>query len=190
MPPNQHHSPISQMQHYYYTTDEEDDDNDSDLDNNNDYTKGEPNVDKRILFYDSRRWETLNRVFLLVVCATRLFVDPLYFYALSISDTCMCLFIDGWFVITVTVIRCMTDALHLWNMWCQFSSVAKKRSSPYFGSSTTTVSRVLHYIKANGGFFFDLFVILPLPQVLVFIFLLIKQLAFVIIIVIIFELYC
>ena len=110
-----------------------------------------------------------NRVFLLV-CATGLFVDPLFFYALSISDTCMCLFVDGWFAVTVTVLRCMTDALHVWNMWLQFKM--NKLSYAVGGNEPSTVHNnksartvALRYLKAKKGFFFDLFVILPLPQV-------------------------
>ncbi|KAG2682030.1 hypothetical protein I3760_11G171600 [Carya illinoinensis] len=108
-----------------------------------------------------------NRVFLLV-CATGLFVDPLFFYALSISDTCMCLFIDGWFAITVTVLRCMTDALHVWNMWLQLKMAERSFSaggmSGLLRPDTTPRSVALRYLKAKKGFFFDLFVILPLPQ--------------------------
>ncbi|GMN63122.1 hypothetical protein TIFTF001_032189, partial [Ficus carica] len=74
-----------------------------------------------------------NRVFLLV-CATGLFVDPLFFYALSISDTCTCLFVDGWFAVTVTVLRCMTDALHVWNMWLQLKMA--KQSFTTVGAAT------------------------------------------------------
>ncbi|PON55869.1 cAMP-dependent protein kinase regulatory subunit [Parasponia andersonii] len=117
-----------------------------------------------------------NRVFLLV-CATGLFVDPLFFYALSVSDTCMCLFVDGWFAVTVTVLRCMTDALHVWNMWLQLKMA--KRSFAMVGAvdgtggaaaatglrdATTARSVALRYSKAKRGFLFDLFVILPLPQ--------------------------
>lgn len=110
-----------------------------------------------------------NQVFLLV-CATGLFVDPLFFYALSISEACMCLFVDGWFAITVTVLRSMTDALHLWNMWLQFkinkrphAVNADERSRPYDISSRSVAMR---YLFAKKGFFLDLFVILPIPQVL------------------------
>ncbi|GMN23495.1 hypothetical protein TIFTF001_040467 [Ficus carica] len=115
-----------------------------------------------------------NRVFLFV-CATGLFVDPLFFYALSISDTCTCLFVDGWFAVTVTVLRCMTDALHVWNMWLQLKMA--KRSFTAVGMATavdrsaaawtTSRSVALRYLKAKRGFLFDLFVILPLPQVLI-----------------------
>lgn len=107
-----------------------------------------------------------NRVFLLV-CATGLFVDPLFFYALSISDTCTCLFVDGWFAITVTALRCMTDALHVWNMWLQMK-MAERSFGMGAGSGlrdTTRRSVALRYLKTKRGFFFDLFVILPIPQV-------------------------
>ncbi|KAJ8534475.1 hypothetical protein K7X08_016203 [Anisodus acutangulus] len=96
-----------------------------------------------------------NRVFLLV-CAIGLFVDPLFFYAISISESCMCLFVDGWFAVTVTVLRCMADGLHVWNMWLQFKMMINRRRS-------------MPYLKANKGFFFDLFVILPLPQLVMWV---------------------
>ncbi|XP_039040956.1 cyclic nucleotide-gated ion channel 4-like isoform X2 [Hibiscus syriacus] len=121
-----------------------------------------------------------NRVFLLV-CATGLFMDPLFFYTLSVSDTCMCLFVDGWFAITVTALRCMTDALHVWNMCLQLKMVKRssydkrsgseseeerdgrrERSSRPRGANARHVA--FKYLKATKGFFFDLFVILPLPQ--------------------------
>ncbi|XP_031388587.1 cyclic nucleotide-gated ion channel 4 [Punica granatum] len=123
-----------------------------------------------------------NRVFLLV-CATGLFVDPLFFYALSVSDTCMCLFVDGWFAITVTVLRCMTDALHVWNMWLQlkmtkrcghsFSSFMAKEAGggddAAKGGGMAARAVALQYLKAKKGFFFDLFVILPIPQVVLWV---------------------
>ncbi|KAL5986813.1 hypothetical protein ACLOJK_015147 [Asimina triloba] len=119
-----------------------------------------------------------NRVFLLV-CATGLAVDPLFFYALSISDTCMCLFLDGWFAITVTALRCMTDALHLCNMWLQLKvphEAAMRRphaasegplqhhhsSAGRTSSSSGTAFRLW---GSKRVFFFNLFVILPVPQV-------------------------
>ncbi|XP_045828862.1 cyclic nucleotide-gated ion channel 4-like [Trifolium pratense] len=124
----------------------------------------------RVILDPRGKWvEVWNRIFLLV-CATGLFVDPLFFYTLSISDTCMCLFIDGWLLVTVTVIRCITDALHLWNIWLQF--YIEKRSSFGFVHRTTrprTSSHVFPYFKFNKGVFFDIFVILPLPQIVLWV---------------------
>ncbi|XP_052733565.1 cyclic nucleotide-gated ion channel 4 isoform X3 [Vigna angularis] len=106
-----------------------------------------------------------NRVFLLV-CGAGLFVDPLFFYALSVSDSCMCVFVDGWLAVTVTVLRCMTDALHLWNM-----VIRMKMAKRAFGLGAAAGLRdtrpgtvALGYLKSRTGFVFDLFVILPLPQ--------------------------
>ena len=111
-----------------------------------------------------------NRVFHLV-CATSLFVDPLFFYTLSISDTCMCVFVDGWFAVTVTILRCMTDAFQVWNILLQlkmnnltYAAVCDREPSTVQNmKSARTVA--LRHLKEKNGFFLDLFVILPLPQV-------------------------
>ncbi|XP_068312120.1 cyclic nucleotide-gated ion channel 4-like [Pyrus communis] len=118
-----------------------------------------------------------NRVFLLV-CATGLIIDPLFFYALSISQSCMCLFVDGRFAITVTVLRCMTDVLHLWNMWLQLKMAKRYSFTAMVGGDggganglrdTSPRSVALKYLKSKKGFFFDLFVIIPIPQIILWV---------------------
>lgn len=166
--------------------DEDDDDNEEEDDNNNEEQEEEESSarvattrratcsrDKlwflgKVLDPRASRIQEWNQVFLLV-CATGLFVDPLFFYALSISEACMCLYVDAYFAITITVLRCMTDSLHVWNMWLQLkinkhphAVNADERSRPHDTSSRTVAMR---YLKARKGFFFDLFVILPIPQV-------------------------
>ncbi|CAI0375844.1 unnamed protein product [Linum tenue] len=98
-----------------------------------------------------------NRIYLLA-CAMGLFVDPLFFYALSVSDAYMCLFVDGWFALTVTALRCMNDLLHLFNLFLRFTA-ANHRSTP--GRR--------YYLKDKKGFFLDLFVILPIPQIVLWV---------------------
>ncbi|XP_073025775.1 cyclic nucleotide-gated ion channel 4-like [Primulina eburnea] len=124
---------------------------------------------------DSRaRWvREWNKIFLLV-SAAGLFVDPLFFYALSVSENCMCLFVDGWFAVTVTVIRTTTDALHLWNMWLQLKMNRRTTGvSPESWlrdvDSTTTRSIESKYLKVKTGFFLDLLVVIPLPQILMWV---------------------
>lgn len=122
-----------------------------------------------------REW---NRVFLLV-CAAGLFVDPLFLYTLSISESWTCVFIDGWLAITVTVLRCMADALHLWNIWLQLKTATRSSFSGSSGGDVTAENRglrdttpravALRYFKSKKGFFFDLFVILPIPQVVLWV---------------------
>ncbi|WZY75852.1 hypothetical protein YC2023_022236 [Brassica napus] len=124
----------------------------------------------RILDPRSKLVQEWNRVFLLV-CATGLFVDPLFLYTLSVNDACMCLLVDGWLALTVTALRSMTDLLHLWNILIQFKIA---RWWPYRGGDSdgdinkgdgtrVRMRGAPPYVKKNG-FFFDLFVILPLPQ--------------------------
>ncbi|KAK3040311.1 hypothetical protein RJ639_028226 [Escallonia herrerae] len=129
----------------------------------------------RVLDPKATRVREWNRVFLLV-CATGLFVDPLFFYALSISEPRMCLFVDGWFAITVTVLRCATDALLAWNMRLQLKMNKLQPHGVGGGGSEVERSRpphnravALRYLKAKKGFLLDLFVILPVPQVVLWI---------------------
>ncbi|RDX64884.1 Cyclic nucleotide-gated ion channel 4, partial [Mucuna pruriens] len=182
-----HHSDSRVSHMHYFSTDEEEEeeeeeeDDDTDLDDDFHNVSGaeedpkNPDIGsggfRRVLLDPKAKWvQEWNRVFLLV-CATGLFVDPLFFYALSISDTCMCLFVDGWLVITVTVLRCMTDALHFWNMWLQFNMAKRSLFLTRDRDSNTTThgNFPLHYLKAKRGFFFDLFVILPIPQIVLWV---------------------
>ncbi|XP_072951898.1 cyclic nucleotide-gated ion channel 4-like [Typha angustifolia] len=126
------------------------------------------------------RWvQEWNRTFLLV-CAAGLVVDPLFFYALSISGAQMCLFVDGWFAVTVTVLRCMTDAVHVWNMWVRLKTAYRNRRSSTMSHACEEVvegvismmsSRevALEYLTSTKGFFFDLFIIFPVPQVVLWV---------------------
>ncbi|XP_057528434.1 cyclic nucleotide-gated ion channel 4 [Amaranthus tricolor] len=109
-----------------------------------------------------------NRIFLLV-CVTGLFVDPLFFYALSISEAYICLFVDGWFAIMVTALRCMTDVLHVWNMWLQFKVAKNPASGGRLGDKNDTKTGRFGFFKARDSFFFDLLVILPLPQIVLWV---------------------
>ncbi|KAK9085074.1 hypothetical protein Sjap_025485 [Stephania japonica] len=128
----------------------------------------------RVLIDPRAKWvQEWNRAFLLV-CATGLLLDPLFFYAASISEACLCLFIDGWFAVTVTVLRCMTDALHLWNMWLQFKMVKVERiahcgSDGHEDDEYTEKEVACRYLKSKKRFLLDLFVILPVPQVLLWV---------------------
>ncbi|KAG1347195.1 cAMP-dependent protein kinase regulatory subunit [Cocos nucifera] len=118
------------------------------------------------------RWvQEWNRVFVLV-CTAGLVVDPLFFYALSISGARMCLFVDGWFAITVTALRCMTDAVHIWNMWMRLKTSYRTRRlrGAQEGQAPMSPRAVaVNYLKSKKGFFFDLFIIFPVPQVVLWV---------------------
>ncbi|XP_038982155.1 cyclic nucleotide-gated ion channel 4-like [Phoenix dactylifera] len=113
------------------------------------------------------RWvQEWNRAFLLV-CTAGLVVDPLFFYPLSISGARMCLFVDGWFAITVTALRCMTDAVLVWNMWMRLKTsyrMGRLRGAEEGRAPMSPRAVALDYLKSKKGFFFDLFIIFPVPQ--------------------------
>ncbi|GFP90389.1 cyclic nucleotide-gated ion channel 2 [Phtheirospermum japonicum] len=80
-------------------------------------------------------------------------VDPLFFYALSIGrGGSPCLYMDGGLAAVVTVVRTCLDAVHLCHLWLQFRLAYVSRES------------LVHYLGSVKGFWFDAFVILPVPQ--------------------------
>ncbi|KAL9270037.1 Cyclic nucleotide-gated ion channel 4-like protein [Drosera capensis] len=130
--------------------------------------RGSGSLMGRVLDPRASWFQEWNRVFLLV-CTLGLLVDPLFFYVLSISESYLCLFIDGWLAITVTVLRCMVDALHVWNMWLQLKMARHPHGGGAGGGGSVEKGNgraaTIRYLKTKKGFFFDFFVIIPLPQV-------------------------
>lgn len=125
----------------------------------------------RVLDPRSKVVQEWNLLFLFV-CGIGLAIDPLFFYTLSVSDNLMCLYVDGWFAVTVTVLRSMGDAMHLWNIWLQVKLAYVSKQSLVVGSGnlvTDPRSIALHYLRSRKGFLFDVFVILPLPQMVLWV---------------------
>lgn len=112
----------------------------------------------------TREW---SRTYLLA-CAAGLLVDPLFLYALSISGSMMCLFLDGWFAIAVTVLRCMVDCMHVCNIWVQLKmacgGVLEERESSGEEKCEKGLLKSL-YVRSKNGLILDLFVIFPILQV-------------------------
>ncbi|XP_021682294.2 cyclic nucleotide-gated ion channel 2 isoform X3 [Hevea brasiliensis] len=110
-----------------------------------------------------------NRVFLLAR-AISLAVDPLFFYALSLSlgkGGAPCLYVDDGVAAFVTVARTCLDAVHLWHLWLQFRLAYVSRESLVFGCGKLVWdARAIasHYVRSLKGFWLDAFVILPFPQ--------------------------
>eukprot|EP00262_Sarcandra_glabra_P013483 TRINITY_DN3742_c2_g1_i4.p1 TRINITY_DN3742_c2_g1~~TRINITY_DN3742_c2_g1_i4.p1 ORF type:complete len:419 (-),score=-13.95 TRINITY_DN3742_c2_g1_i4:38-1243(-) len=121
----------------------------------------------RVLDPRSKRVKRWNRTFLLAR-AVALAVDPLFFYALSIGrDGAPCLYMDGGLAAAVTVLRTCADAIHVWHVWLQLRLAYVSRESLVVGCGklvwdARTVAA--HYLRSVKGFWFDAFVILPVPQ--------------------------
>ncbi|XP_011035830.1 PREDICTED: cyclic nucleotide-gated ion channel 2 [Populus euphratica] len=115
----------------------------------------------------SKRVQKWNRAFLLAR-GMALAVDPLFFYALSIGrNGAPCLYMDGGLAAIVTVLRTSVDAIHLCHLWLQFRLAYVSRESLVVGCGKLVWdARAIasHYVRSLKGFWFDAFVILPVPQ--------------------------
>ncbi|OVA12139.1 Cyclic nucleotide-binding domain [Macleaya cordata] len=115
----------------------------------------------------AKRVQKWNRAFLLAR-AMALAIDPLFFYALSIGrNGAPCLYMDGGLAAIVTVLRTCVDAVHLCHLWLQFRLAYVSRESLVVGCGKLVWdARAIasHYVRSLKGFWFDLFVILPVPQ--------------------------
>ncbi|KAG5527598.1 hypothetical protein RHGRI_028496 [Rhododendron griersonianum] len=115
----------------------------------------------------SKRVQRWNRVFLLAR-GMALAVDPLFFYALSIGRGGEpCLYMDGGLAAVVTVIRTCADVVHLCHLWLQFRLAYVSRESLVVGCGKLVWDAravASHYVRSLKGFWFDVFVILPVPQ--------------------------
>ncbi|KAI3452250.1 hypothetical protein Pfo_008915 [Paulownia fortunei] len=111
-----------------------------------------------------QRW---NRAFLLAR-GMALAVDPLFFYSLSIGrGGSPCLYMDGGLAAVVTVVRTCVDAVHLCHLWLQFRLAYVSRESLVIGCGKLVWDAraiAAHYLRSLKGFWFDVFVILPVPQ--------------------------
>ncbi|KAL6139803.1 hypothetical protein ACLB2K_058104 [Fragaria x ananassa] len=115
----------------------------------------------------SKRVQRWNRAFLLAR-GMALAIDPLFFYALSIGrGGTPCLYMDGGLAAIVTVLRTCVDAVHLCHLWLQFRLAYVSRESLVVGCGKLVWdARAIasHYVRSLKGFWFDAFVILPVPQ--------------------------
>ncbi|KAI9185457.1 hypothetical protein LWI28_007451 [Acer negundo] len=115
-----------------------------------------------------KRW---NRV-LLVARGMALAVDPLFFYVFSLhvgEGGAPCVYLDAQLAAIVTVLRTCVDAVHLCHLWLQFRMAYVSRDSLVVGCGklvwdARAIAR--HYLLSLRGFWFDVFVILPIPQAL------------------------
>ncbi|URE35046.1 26S proteasome non-ATPase regulatory subunit [Musa troglodytarum] len=111
-----------------------------------------------------RRWNRL----ILLARAVAVAVDPLFFYVLSIGRRgAPCLYMDGGLLAIVTALRTAADAVHLVHVWLQFRVAYVSRESLVVGCGKLVWdARVIaaHYLRSLRGFWFDVFVILPVPQ--------------------------
>ncbi|XP_047078631.1 cyclic nucleotide-gated ion channel 4-like [Lolium rigidum] len=112
----------------------------------------------------AREWD---RAYLLA-CAAGLVVDPLFLYSVSLSGSLMCVFVDGWFAASVTALRCMVDTVHVWNLLMRLRMACAPDQEEEDVDEEAKLQEAVpaaQVPKSKRGLFLDVFVILPVMQV-------------------------
>eukprot|EP00250_Pteridium_aquilinum_P014526 c22042_g1_i1 orf=687-2840(+) len=115
--------------------------------------------------------QRLNQSFLLARSVS-LAIDPLFFYVLAVREEHACVYMDGTLAAVVTFLRTVFDVVHLFQIWLQLKLAYVSKESLILGRGSLVWDArevALHYLRPGGGFWFDLFVILPIPQVILWI---------------------
>ncbi|KAF5958735.1 hypothetical protein HYC85_005960 [Camellia sinensis] len=97
-------------------------------------------------------------------------VDPLFFFAVAISLGCErpCVYMDGRMAAIVAVVRTCVDAVQLCHLCIQFRLAYVSRESLGVGCGKLVWDAraiAYNYLRSLKAFWFDAFVIVPLPQV-------------------------
>ncbi|XP_010936396.2 cyclic nucleotide-gated ion channel 2 [Elaeis guineensis] len=106
---------------------------------------------------------------LLLARAVALAVDPVFFYAVSVGEGGGCVVgMDGRLGVAAAAVRTCADAVHVLHVWVQLRLAYVSRESLVVGCGKLVWDpRAIasHYLRSPKGFWFDLFAILPLPQI-------------------------
>ena len=106
---------------------------------------------------------------LLLARVISLVIDPLFFYALSIGGGGGgCFFVDGRIALFVTLLRTCDDVVHLFHIWLQSRLAYISHESLIVGCGKFVWDAravAAHYVVSPKHFGFDVFVILPMPEV-------------------------
>ncbi|KAL0461593.1 UNVERIFIED_CONTAM: Cyclic nucleotide-gated ion channel 2 [Sesamum latifolium] len=114
-----------------------------------------------------QRW---NRLIVLARGAA-LATDPLYFFSISVSGGGgaggPCIYMDGGVATLATVVRTCVDLAHMCHLLVRFRLAYVSRESLVVGCGKLVRDpRAIasHYLLSANGFWFDVFVVLPIPQ--------------------------
>ncbi|XP_040998456.1 probable cyclic nucleotide-gated ion channel 20, chloroplastic isoform X2 [Juglans microcarpa x Juglans regia] len=106
--------------------------------------------------------------FFVISCLVAIFVDPLFFFLLSTIKDNKCIVINWPLTKTIVAFRSLTDLIYFFRMLLQFRLAYVAPESRVVGAGELVdhpKKIALNYIR--GFFFIDLFVVLPLPQIIV-----------------------
>ncbi|XP_027357570.1 probable cyclic nucleotide-gated ion channel 20, chloroplastic isoform X3 [Abrus precatorius] len=102
---------------------------------------------------------------LAICCLVAIFVDPLFFFLLSVHKENKCIVINSTMTTMLVVLRSINDSIHFLNIILQFrlAYVAPESLVVGAGELVDDPKKIaFHYLQTS--FIVDLFVVLPLPQ--------------------------
>ncbi|THU52255.1 hypothetical protein C4D60_Mb10t02050 [Musa balbisiana] len=106
--------------------------------------------------------------FFVISCLIAIFIDPLFFFLLSVQKNNKCIVFNWSLATAIAVVRSLTDFIYLLHIILQFRLAYVAPESRVVGAGDLVDQPkkiVLHYLR--GYFLLDLFVVLPLPQVMI-----------------------
>ncbi|XP_030523545.2 probable cyclic nucleotide-gated ion channel 5 [Rhodamnia argentea] len=114
-------------------------------------------------------WNKLS----VISCIMAIYVDPFFFYLPVVDDSSNCIGIDRKLAISVTTLRTIVDAFYLIHMSLQFRTAYIAPSSRVFGRGELVIDPAQiakRYLRRY--FIVDFLAVVPLPQIVVWRFLL------------------
>ncbi|XP_042501461.1 probable cyclic nucleotide-gated ion channel 20, chloroplastic isoform X2 [Macadamia integrifolia] len=111
-----------------------------------------------------QRWNK----FFLISCLLAIFVDPLFFFVLTVQEDHKCIVLNSSWTTAFVVLRSMTDFIYLLHMLLQFRLAYVAPESRVVGAGDLVdhpKKIALHYLSTY--FLIDVFVVLPLPQIII-----------------------
>ncbi|OMO69410.1 hypothetical protein CCACVL1_19520 [Corchorus capsularis] len=106
--------------------------------------------------------------FFVISCLMAVFIDPLFFFLLSVQKDKKCIVINPAATQTFVALRSITDLIYLLNMLLQFRLAYIAPESRVVGAGELVDHPrkiALNYLSRY--FFIDLFLVLPLPQIMI-----------------------
>ncbi|PIN25517.1 hypothetical protein CDL12_01745 [Handroanthus impetiginosus] len=106
--------------------------------------------------------------FFVISCLFAVFLDPLFFFLLSVQKDHKCIVLNWPLTTTIVVLRSMTDFIYLIHMLLQFrlAYVAPESRVTGTGDLVDDPKKIArNYLF--GYFIIDVFVVLPLPQIII-----------------------
>ncbi|KQK19072.1 probable cyclic nucleotide-gated ion channel 20, chloroplastic isoform X2 [Brachypodium distachyon] len=106
--------------------------------------------------------------FFVISCLLAIFTDPLFFFLLSVDKDNKCIVFNWNFARALAVARTVTDVIYLLHMLLQFRLAYVAPESRVVGTGDLVDEPKKIAMRYLRGFLaFDLFVVLPLPQVMI-----------------------